>query len=1068
MTFLTGLALRRSSVTILIIILVLAAGVFVYNRIERELFPALEFPNITISTYYPNADPETVAREVTEPIEDAIANLSGLRETQSTSGENVSIILATFNFGEDMTLAESDIESEINGLNLPDGVEYTSVSRINNNTFPVMQMSVVGDRDIVSLQRILDKSVVPELKGVQGVYQVYVLGQVEERVNVTVDTDKLDDLGFSMAQVSAAVSGSNIGFPVGNITQNQVTLPVRVDNQLRSLDELRSLVIGYESVALPSDAPPGFSPAGLRGQRPVLLSDVATVELGTASASRISRANGKPGLSLWIIKDPDANTVDVTDAVEEVFDTLDVPPDVQFLELANDGPIVEESLSDLLREGFLGFIFAITTVFVFLINTRPTLLRGLVLTLRPTIVIGISIPLSVLSGIILMSFTDISLNFMSLAGLAIAVGRVVDDSIVVLESIYRHIQQGEDRMTAAITSIQEVGAAIVSSTLTTVVVFIPLSFIQGLVGEFFTPFALSVSFALIASTFVALTAVPVLGATLLRRGDFPDEAQDPAGAGRDTLLQRIYTPMLTWSIRHKFLALLTAITVTAASFSLLLVVPITFFPTGTPDYLVLDIELEPGTAISRTYAEALRTEEVLESFVEEGTITLYQVNVGQSGSEFDFGVSGGNLHLAGFTIRVAEDAPRDIARQVRERLPEPGPDVTYNLDEISAGPPSDALEITVAGPDFTDIAQVAAKLEQALAQNEHITNLKSNVSAARDEVSIKVNPAEAAEYGLTAPAVAQQVNQFILGRAVTEVDLEEQRLDVVIRGQPEQVADVDRLKNLLIQGPMGAVKLGSIADLSIIQGPLAISRFDGERSASITGTITAVDTQAVGAEVQAAIDALELPPGVQIITGGIFQQVEEGFQDVFTAMAVGIILVYLVMVASLGSLRNPFIIVLSLPLAVVGALVALWLTGRTLSLSAMMGFLLLIGIVVTNAIVLITYVEQLRERGMGVHEALIQGGRIRIRPILMTAFTTTFALLPLALTTNTRGGIIGAELATVVIGGLVSSTFLTLIVAPVIYVLMHWSIPRLPGTIRNFWRQRRPGPIRSIREEPNP
>ena len=579
MTFLTRLALRRSSVTILVVILLLVSGVFAYNDLERELFPDIEFPNITITTFYPAADPETITREVTEPIEDAIANVEGLTEIESNSQQNVSTVLATFDFGEDMEEAKRTLESNVNGLDLPSGVEFTAVTRINNNTFPVMQISAGGDRDIASLQRILDNSIVPRLEAVSGVFVIYVLGRVDERVTVTVDTDKLEDLGLSMFQVSEAIGSNNIGLPAGNITDDEVTYAVRVTKELGSLQEIRDLVVGYEQVNLSADAPQGQGGGGLQGQRKVLLSDVATVELGTSDARGISRTQGKPSLNILIIKEPDANTLDVTNSVLEELNGLELPDDIELLEVTNNGPIVEESLSNLVREGTLGFAFAVSAVFVFLINTRPSLIKGLALTLRPTVIIAISIPLSVMGGIILMRVFDISLNFMSLAGLAIAVGRVVDDSIVVLENIFRHIQRGEENMPAAIDGTREVGAAIVSSTLTTVVVFVPLAFIQGLVGEFFTPFALSVSFALVASTFVALTAVPVLSAALLRRGDLPD-VDSSAEIGQETWLQRLYAPIIALSLRYKLISLIIAIAITAGSLALITRIPVTFFSGG--------------------------------------------------------------------------------------------------------------------------------------------------------------------------------------------------------------------------------------------------------------------------------------------------------------------------------------------------------------------------------------------------------------------------------------------------------------------------------------------------------
>ncbi|MDE2937749.1 MAG: efflux RND transporter permease subunit [Chloroflexota bacterium] len=1056
MTLLTRLVLRRSSVTMLVIVLILVAGVYAYNDLERELFPDIEFPNITITTYYPTADPETIVREVTEPIEDVIAGMDGLEQIQSTSQQNLSIVLATFEFGEDMDEAERTIESNVNGIQFPSGVEFTTISRINNETFPVMQLSVAGDRDIASLQRLLDDVVVPSIEGVDGVFEVFILGRVDERIAVTVDTDKLQDLGLSINQLSTAISGNNIGIPAGSITDGATTFPVRTTHQLGSIRDIESLVIGYESAAGGPGAGPTLQvPRDSQGLRPVLLSDVATVELGTSDAAGIARTLGKPSLNLWIIKKPEANTLEVTNTVLEEIEGFQLPPDVEILEISNNGPIVEESLSDLLREGFLGFLFAITAVFIFLLNTRPTLLRGLALTLRPTTIIAISIPLSVLGGIILLRLTDISLNFMSLAGLAIAVGRVVDDSIVVLENMYRHIQRGEDRFQAALIGTREVGAAIVASTLTTVVVFIPLAFIQGLVGEFFTPFALAVSYALVASTFVALTAVPVLGAALLQPGDIPEAEEDHLQLGHETWLQRLYSPILIWTLRHKFISLLAAIIITGSSISLITIIPVTFFPAGTPDYLIMNIELEEGTAVSRTYEHVARVEEILDQFVEEGNLSLYQVTIGQAADDFNVGVGTGSLHLAGFTMRVAEGAPREIAELVRARLPESGEGVRYFLDEVTDGPPAAGLELRVVGPSYSDITVAARELEDSLSKLDGIVNLDSNVTSARDEVSIRIDNGDAAQHGLNTLAVAQQVNQFIVGRAVTEIDVDDVTLDVVVRGMPDEVDDIEKLKDLDIEGPFGTVKLGSISEIGIERGPVTVTRFDRERSATITGTITAVDTRAVGSQVQNAIDSLALPPGVEVKTGGIFDQVNEGFQDVFLAMAIGVVLVYLVMVASLGSLRDPFIIVFSLPFAVVGALIALAVTDRTLSLSAMMGFLLLIGIVVTNAIVLITFVEQLRERGLNVYDALVTGGRVRIRPILMTAFTTTFALLPLALSGDAGGGIIGAELATVVIGGLISSTLLTLIVVPIAYTIMHSTIPGIPSAVKSFLRRSR-------------
>ena len=1055
MSFITRLALRRRPVTVLIMLMLFALGVYSYINLQRELFPEIAFPNIAVNAFYANSDPETLMRDVTEPIEDSISGIDGLQEIRSNSTESRLNLLATFNFGTDMKEAEREIESAVNAADIPDDV-VVFVTRISTDVFPVIQFTVSGEEDIPSLQRLVADVINPRLSRIEGVGTIWTLGEVEEQVVVSIDSDKLKDLRLSSVQVADAITQNNVSLPAGSVNTRGTGYPIRTASKFGSIESIRQLTVGFEQTDAGIPQAPQQGPQ--TGKRAIKVADVADVELTTADPQRISRANGKPGFTLAILKDPEANTAEVTEAVSAAMDEMMsegvIPPNVEVLELANDGPRVRESLESLLREGTIGFLFAVATVFIFLLNVRPSLLRGIALSLRPTAIIAVSIPLSLLTGVLLLSVTtDISLNFMSLAGLAIAVGRVVDDSIVVLENVYRHIHLGESRFEAAINGTREVGAAIISSTLTTVVIFIPLAFIQGVVGEFFSPFAISVSLALLASTAVAITIVPVLCASLLKRGDVSGDAADTGTqVNRDMLIQRIYTPMLRWSLRYKFLTVAIAIIVTVASLGLITVIPITFFPETTPEYLTVNIELPVGSSVERTYQEALAVEDAVAPYVEQGWVTLYQTTIGGRAEEFDSGAAGG-FHLAGAFIRLADDVPEDIEDIVRQSLPDRGEDVSITVSGIAAGPAQGDLEVNITGPNFNEIAEVSRRLEERLADVEGIVNVGSTVSEGKDEVVIRVNPAKAGEYSLTTTAVGLQVNQFIVGRELSEMDIEGKTVDIVIRGDRDDIDDIEKLKNLLIESPVGPVKLGVIADIGIERSPLSIFRFDSERSALITGNIIAEDTRAVGVLVQQEIDNLEnLPPGIKIVSGGIFEQINEGFQDIFVAMAIGVVLVYLVMVASLGALRTPFIIVLSLPLAVVGALLALLITGRTLSLSALMGFLLLVGIVVTNAIVLLTFVEQLRERGYDVYDAIIEGGRVRLRPILMTAFTTTFALLPLA-ASETDSGIIGAELATVVIGGLVSSTFLTLIVVPSVYWIFNVSIPSFYAYIGNLLRR---------------
>lgn len=1047
MSFITELALRRTSVTILIVVSILLGGTLTYRSLSVELFPEIEFPLVTVSTYYPSSNPDAVVRNVTEPIENAISGVQGLESIQSSSFENRSVILASFKFGTDMREAELTIISNLNGISFPPGVDEPAVVRINPDTFPVIQLSVLGDREAIEVQEFVESLVVPAISSVDGVLRIELTGLVDHQVHVTVNTVRLSDFGISMLQLSRVLRENNVTLPGGSITQGSQTFPIRTTNSYNSLEQLQNLPIGLTS----------FQPSLDNPENQVLLSDIAEITLGMGTGSSVSRTNGSPSIGVSVLKDPEANTVDVTNRVLESLASLNgLPTDIEIVTITNDGPEIQSQLDHLLREALVGFLFAIGVVFMFLITIRPNLLKGVQLTLRPTLVIGLSIPLSILTGILLMGTQGMSLNMMTLGGLAISVGRVVDDSIVVLENVYRHIQRGEDRFQAALEATREVAPAIFASTLTTIAVFVPLAFIQGLVGSFFLPFALTVCFALSASFLVALTAVPVLGALLLRPNvSDPDKTlsiSDMTGTyttsdDSHSWTQKVYKHALVWSLRHKAVTLLASALLTVGSLSLIILIPVTLFPSGGERFVSIDVQLPPGSSVEKIFDQVDDVENVLAGLLDEGIAETYQTTVGSLNNPFSSGSNSGRPSSANILLRLSENSPAGMADILRRDLSGTGRSVV--VTEIADGPPQSELEVKVTGGDYTAISAVAVDLARDFESIEGIVNVSSDVSEARPEIVIVVNPVVSGFLGLTATSVAAQVNQIFAGRPITQIDLNGDSVGVVLKLSQDDSSSIDKVKSIIITGPSGSANLGDLAEVSFKPSPVSISRFDGQRAASIIGSITDNDTQKIGQKVQAKIDAMNLPPGVKVTTGGVFQQIAEGFRDIFSAMAIGVLLVYLVMIISLGSLKSPFVIITSLPLALIGALIALAITGRTLGLPAAMGLLLLIGIVVTNAIVLIAFVEQLRERGLNIHDALVQGGLVRLRPILMTAFTTSFALIPLAVFASDEGGIIGAELATVVIGGLASSTFLTLIVVPVVYTLVHSSLPRVFRIVRS-------------------
>lgn len=1019
MRFITGAAISRRSVTVLAIFIVLIGGVAAYGSLQTELFPEIDFPLVTVNTSYPSADPEAVVRDVTAPVEQALSGLAGLKIVQSTSFEGNSLVLATFVFGTDMANAESLIDDAVNSIPFPDGVGKPTVGRFAPDQFPVIQFSVISDRGVADIQSVVESRILPAISNIDGVEQVQVTGEVERRIQITVDTDRLLASGVSLFDISSGLSENNLTVPTGLIFAAGQAVFVKTTHTFNSVEDIENLVI----VAL--------------GSNSIRLRELADVRLSAGTPTSISRTNGKPSMGISILKDPEANTIDVTAAVREALDSLvELPANVEIVVVSDQGPEIQTQIDNLLQEGLFGFLFAMSVVFAFMLTIRPTVVRGLFSTLRPTIVIGLSIPLSILAGVLLMAWQDMTLNFMTLGGLAISVGRVVDDAIVVLENVYRHIQGGRERWQAALDATTEVGPAIFTSTMATIAVFVPLAFIQGLVGAFFLPFALTVSFALLASLLVALTAVPVLGAYLLRPGDLPEgTGEEDEILIQETWMQRAYTPLLKWTLGHKTITLVAAFMITVGSLGLTAIIPVTLLPSGGDRFLQIEMTLPPGTPPDQTLAEVIEIEGRVRDLAE-----IYTATVGATNLAFG-GVPGG-FNQASILVNLSKGVSEDIANELRDELDRPGR--LLRISELDAGgPPTGGVEINITGPDYDDIIAVSDELIASLGTIVGIVNLESNVVQVRDEVSIEVDPEMAARIGLSTRQVGFQLSQFLIGQTVTSINIDGEAIDVFLTGDPQAVNSVDKVKNLIITGADGSVALGELADVVIKEGPVTVSRTDGVRSASITGDIAEEDTQAVGMLVNEKIKGLLLPPGVDVTSGGIFADIAEGFQAIFISMAVGIVLVYLIMVASLGSLRNPFVIITSLPLALIGALVALAITGRTLGLPAMMGLLLLIGIVLTNAIVLIAFVEQLRDRGMSVYDALVTGGRVRLRPILMTALTTSFALLPLAAASDEGGGIISTELATVVIGGLISSTGLTLIVVPIVYTLFNESIPGL-------------------------
>ncbi len=1038
MSRLTELAVAKRSVTLLLAVGVFMAGIFSWGQLNQELVPNVDLPIITVLAAYPGAGATDVTEQVTKPIERAIASLPRLEHVQSTSSNSISVVVAQFSYGTDVKGTQTAIEQALGGVQLPAGVT-PKVTALDINATPVITAAVQGVNGTTpdQVSQLAQSVVVPGLQGIAGVGQVSLTGGADRVVQVTLDPAKLTADGISVQQVSGVLQANNVTIPAGSLSQDGTTIPVSALHQFGSLDEIRRLVVGV--TGLPAAAgQPGASAGSSPGQAasvlaavpvPVRLGDIAGVQVADVQSTGYARLDGAPAVTVTVSKTTDANTVNVANAVQAKFAAIQAQYGTQLKITTVDdlSSFIKESRDGLLREGGLGALFAILTIFLFLLS------------LRSTFVAAMSIPLSLLAALGLMLATGITINIMTLGGLAVAVGRVVDDAIVVLENIYRHRSQGEPIRSAVVSGPREVASAITSSTLTTVAVFLPLGFVGGIVSQFFLPFALTVTFALLASLVVALTVVPVLAYLLIGSLGMRFEASAP----KDTIWQRLYTPTLRFALRNRLTrwgVVVLAALLFAGSAALIPTLPTQFLNSGSEKYLQVTVSPPIGTASSAVLARAEQAEQILHADPEVTLIATSVPGEGDTGVQtLNAAFSGRASNSAQILVKLTPSTNLDTEQRRLQGQLRPLVAEAYAVDvqqqNFGGGT---TIDVTVSGADTARVKSVSQALLSQLQAMPELTGVKSDLVTAAPEIQINVDPNRAIAAGLTTAQVGGDVRTLLVGQTVTRVQIAGQPpLDLQLRVDPAVLTGVSALQQI----PMGTttrVPLGAIATVQRVDAQARVTRVDQSPAATISGDIAVQDQGAVSREVQQKIDALTASgkaQGVSITLGGVSQQQSEAFSGLFFAMGVAILLVYIVMVLVFDSLIDPFVIMFSLPLATIGAFVALYVTHRAIGISALIGFLMLIGIVVTNAIVLLDLVEQLRHRGMSMQEALIEGGRTRVRPILMTAIATILALTPLGLGLN-QGSIIASELATVVIGGLFSSTFLTLVVIPVIYSLV--------------------------------
>ncbi|WP_327124547.1 efflux RND transporter permease subunit [Streptomyces sp. NBC_01727] len=1011
MSWLSRFSLAQRALIGLISIVALVFGAIAIPQLKQQLLPTIELPMVSVLAPYQGASPDVVEKQVVEPLENTIKSVDGVTGVTSTASEGNAVIMASFDFGDEGTKQlVADIQQAVNRarVQLPDDVDPQVIAG-STDDIPTVVLAVTSDKDQQALADQLDRTVVPALEDIDGVGQVTVNGVQDLQVSVTPDDKKLAAAGLNAGSLAQALQAAGATVPAGSFSEQGKSRTVQVGGAFTSLKQIEDLRVA------------GQTPAAGKPGKPVRVGDIATVKQEPATAVSITRTNGKPSLAVMATMDKDGSAVAISDAVKDKLPDLrkDLGAGAELTVVSDQGPAVSKAISGLTTEGALGLLFAVIVILVFLAS------------LRSTLVTAVSIPLSVVLALIVLWTRDLSLNMLTLGALTIAIGRVVDDSIVVLENIKRHLGYGEERQSAIITAVKEVAGAVTSSTLTTVAVFLPIGLVGGMVGELFGSFSLTVTAALLASLLVSLTVVPVLSFWFLRapKGstENPDEARRKAEEKEArSRLQRLYVPVLRFATRRRITSIVIAVAVLFGTFGMAPLLKTNFFDQGEQEVLSIKQELTPGTSLKAADEAAQKVEKLLDG---DKGVKDYQVTVGSSGFMAAFG-GGTGSNQASYQVTLKDSADFDATqKRIDEGL---GKLDGIGDTTIAAGDGfgSQDLSVVVKSADADTLKKASEEVRAQVAELKDVTDVQSDLAQSVPRISVKAND-KAAAAGFNQTTLGATVAGAVRGTPSGKAIMDDTERDVVIKSA-HPATTMDELKNL----SLGRVKLGQIAEVKLVPGPVSMTRIDGQRAATITARPTGDNTGAVSTSLQSKINALDLPDGATATIGGVSEDQNDAFMKLGLAMLAAIAIVFMLLVATFRSLVQPLILLVSIPFAATGAIGLLVVTGTPMGVPAMIGMLMLIGIVVTNAIVLIDLINQYRSQGMGIVEAVIEGGRHRLRPILMTALATIFALLPMALGVTGEGGFISQPLAVVVIGGLVTSTLLTLLLVPTLYAMV--------------------------------
>ncbi len=1007
-------AVNKPITTLMVFAAVIVMGLYSLRYIPVDLFPEMDPPFISVMTTWPGANASDVETNVTRPLEDSFNTVDNLKEITSTSSDNLSVINLEFDWGVDLNEASNDVRDAIDLLfgSLPDEVNRPTIFKFSMSMIPIVFYAITAEESYAGLDKILEERIINPLNRIEGIGSVMLVGSPQRRVYVEADPLKLEAYNLTIEQIGNAIRAENMNMPAGNLKMGMMDYQFRIHGEFTESHELNDLVVGH-----------------FQGSS-VFLGDVAVVKDTLRDMSLEERIDGRQGVRMFVMKQSGANTVRIAQEIREALTEFekDLPPDIAIQEILDTSRFIRNSISNLSRTLLFALLFVVLVVLFFLGKWRATF------------IVMLTIPISLIVSFIYLFLTGGSLNIISLASLSIALGMVVDDAIVVLENISRHVERGTSPREAAIYATNEVWLSVIITTLVIVSVFFPLTLVGGMTGVLFKQLGWIVSITVVTSTLAAISLTPMLASKLL---DLKVNAKSPRRFSHARIvepflkgLENLYEKTIRVALFNKKKVLLAALAVFVGSLFMLNLLSTEFIPEADEARLTASIELATGLRVEETIKVSRQIEDIINERYPEVEILSIASGSDAEGGMMAFMGTGSNVINVMMRLSSASDRERsvwEIADDLRREL-ERIPDIAeYSVEAGGGGMGDTTVDVEIYGYDFNVTSALAETLRREIEAISGAENVQVSRKDDRPELQVVLDRQKLAENGLNTAMVSTALRNRVDGMRSSYLREEGDEYEIIVRYEETFRSSITDIEAIAITNPMGVrIKLGEIGRVEEYWSPPNIERKSRERVVTVSAIPSGIALGDLAGEINAIIETTDIPPGVMINVGGAYEDMMDSFMDLGLLLMISIILVFLVMASQFESFIMPFVIMFSIPFSFTGVILALFITNTTLSIIAGLGAVLLIGIVVKNGIVLIDYINLKRDRGLPLNEAIAQSGKLRLRPVLMTAMTTVLAMLPLALSTG-EGSEIWSPMGITLIGGLIFSTAVTLILVPVVY-----------------------------------